>query len=127
MLISSLAVFLTQHSNYSNWSKEQDIKKKLSSEISCHVFESKEEDRKDEEPEINIQDQELDPKTLLKFIAEKQNEDPKLKRLMSQISKGTYDAKMEAEGTISNLRIEENGALMQLISIRTSKVTEPNK
>ena len=87
--------------------------------------ESKEVEQKVPEPEMNIQDQELDPAALLKFIASKQREDSKLSKLLIQVSKGTYKAKMEAGSMTNNLRIEENGALMQQVRIRTSKITPP--
>ena len=91
------------------------------------VQESKEIEQKVAEPDMNIQDQELDPAALLKFIASKQREDSKLSKLLIQVSKGTYKAKMEAGSMTNNLRIEENGALTQQVRIRTSKITPPNE
>ena len=49
-----------------------------------------------------------------------------MSKLLIQVSNGTYKAKMEA-GSMTNLRIEENGALMQQVRIRTSKITPPNE
>ena len=88
---------------------------------------SKEVEQKVVEPEMNIQDQELDPPASWKFIASKQTEDSKLSKLLIQESKGTYKAKLEGGSMTNNLRIEENGALMQQVRIRTSKTTPPNE
>jgi len=104
--------------HYKNWCEEQELRKDLTPHISCLTSESK--------SDVEVQDLNLDATSLLKFLAAKQREDPALNKLINQLSKGTYAAKMEARGRVNNLKLDENGALMQKIKIRTSKVT-PNE
>jgi hypothetical protein len=69
----------------------------------------------------------LDINTMLKHIADKQQKDAKISKILLQVKSGAHTEKMACNGAEAKFRIEENGALMERVFIRTSRITAPRE
>jgi hypothetical protein len=69
----------------------------------------------------------LDINAMLKHIADKQQKDAKISKILLQVKSGAHTEKMACNGAEAKFRIEENGALMERVFIRTSRITAPKE
>ena len=115
---------------YQNWCEGQILKKGLppivSKGSSMNALEAKE--SKDDPQVFEDEDiKSLDMNVMLRHIAKRQKEDPKLNRILIQVESGAHAERMAMKGAPDDLKIEENGALLKRIWIRTSKLTPPKE